>query len=50
MTIVALGLCLGMVLLAEGAGFSSALGAFLSGSLLAGTVHVERVEKLTKMI
>ena len=27
-----------------------ALGAFLSGSLLAGTVHVERVERLTKGI
>lgn len=29
-------------------GFSTALGSFLAGSLLAGTVHVERVETLTK--
>lgn len=44
--IVSLGLCFGMVLLAEALGFSSALGAFLAGSLLAGTVHAERVEHL----
>ena len=42
-----LGVCFGMVLLAEALGFSSALGAFLAGSLLAGTVHAERVEHLT---
>ena len=45
--IVSLGICFGMVLLAEKLGFSSALGAFLAGSLLAGTVHAERVEHLT---
>ena len=45
--IVSLGICFGMVLLAEALGFSSALGAFLAGSLLAGTVHAERVEHLT---
>ncbi len=42
-----LGICFGMVLLAEELGFSSALGAFLAGSLIAGTVHAERVEHLT---
>ena len=36
--VVSLGLCFGMVLLADALGFSSALGAFLAGSLLAGTV------------
>ena len=46
MTIVALGLCLGMVLLAEGAGFSAALGAFVMGSILAETVEAERIEHL----
>ena len=46
LTIVALGLCLGMVLLAEGAGFSSALGAFVMGSILAETVEAERIEHL----
>ncbi|MBQ2960707.1 MAG: cation:proton antiporter [Oscillospiraceae bacterium] len=45
--IVSLGLCFGMVLLADSLGFSSALGAFMAGSLLAGTVHAERVEHLT---
>ena len=48
--IVSLGLCFGMVLLADYLGFSSALGAFLAGSLLAGTVHAERVEHLTSGI
>ena len=42
-----LGVCFGMVLLADALGFSSALGAFLAGSLIAGTVHAERVEHLT---
>ncbi len=46
--IVSLGLCFGMVLLADALGFSSALGAFMAGSLLAGTVHAERVEHLTR--
>ena len=45
--IVSLGICFGMVLLADALGFSSALGAFLAGSLLAGTVHAERIEHLT---
>ena len=44
--ILALGLCLGMVLTAEEAGFSSALGAFVMGSILAETVEAHRVEKL----
>ena len=46
--ISSLGICFGMVLLANKLGFSSALGAFMAGSLLAGTVHAERVEHLTK--
>ena len=46
MTIVAIGLCLGMVLLANGAGFSEALGAFVMGSILAETVECERIERL----
>jgi len=44
--ILALGLCLGMVLTAEEAGFSSALGAFVMGSILAETVEAHRIEKL----
>ncbi len=46
--VVSIGICFGMVLLADTLGFSTALGAFLAGSLLAGTVHVERVENLTR--
>jgi CPA2 family monovalent cation:H+ antiporter-2 len=44
--ILALGLCLGMVLTAEEAGFSSALGAFVMGSILAETVESHRIEML----
>ena len=50
MTIVALGLCLGMVLLAKMAGFSEALGAFVMGSILSETVECERIEKLMSPI
>ena len=46
LTIFAIGLCLGMVLLAIGAGFSSALGAFVMGSVLAETIEAERIEHL----
>lgn len=48
--IVSLGMCFGMVLLANYLGFSSALGAFLAGSLLAGTIHAGRVEHSTKSV
>lgn len=47
LTIISVGLCLGMVLLAMGAGFSSALGAFFMGSILAETLEGERIERLT---
>lgn len=50
MTIMSLGLCLGMVLLAEGAGFSAALGAFVMGSILAETLEAERIEHLMSPI
>lgn len=46
--ILSLGLCFGMVLIANKLGFSAELGAFLAGSLLAGTVHAERIEHLSK--
>ncbi|MDR0544041.1 MAG: cation:proton antiporter [Odoribacteraceae bacterium] len=44
--VIAVGLCLGMVLLASSAGFSSALGAFIMGSILAETIDSKRVERL----
>lgn len=50
LTILSVGLCLGMVLLAVKAGFSSALGAFVMGSLLAETVEAERIEGLVQPI
>ncbi|MDU4959066.1 MAG: cation:proton antiporter [Sporomusaceae bacterium] len=48
--IMSLGICFGMVILANYLGFSSALGAFLAGSLLAGTIHAEKIEHLNKPI
>lgn len=50
LTIFSIGLCLGMVLLAVQAGFSSALGAFVMGSVLAETVDAERIEYLVQPI
>ena len=46
--IVSLGLCFLMVVLASKAGFSPALGAFVMGSILAGSSEVERIERLMK--
>mgnify|MGYP000718289272 CR=1 FL=1 len=48
--IIALGFCLGMVMIATKAGFSSALGAFVMGSLLAETIEAEKIEKLVKPV
>ena len=48
--VTSLGILFGMVMIAKWLGFSTALGAFLAGSLLAGTVHVERIEHLTRGI
>ncbi len=44
--VLSLGLCLGMVLTAEEAGFSSALGAFVMGMILAETKEAHRIEHL----
>lgn len=46
MLIVAIGLCFGMVTLATFVGFSSALGAFVMGSLLCETIEGKRIERL----
>lgn len=48
--IVSVALCLTMVVLASGAGFSAALGAFIMGALLAETVQAERIEHLVKPV
>ena len=50
LTIFSVGLCLGMVMLAVGAGFSSALGAFVIGSVLAETLEAERIEQLIQPV
>ena len=44
--IVSIGLCFGMVAIAESLGFSSALGAFIMGSILAETIESEHIERL----
>ena len=44
--VISLGLCLGMVVLANSVGFSSALGAFVMGSVLAGTSEAKAIEKV----
>lgn len=48
--VVSMGLCLGMVVLASYVGFSSALGAFVMGSILAGTNEAERIEKVVQPV
>ena len=48
--LVAIGLCFGMVSLASFAGFSSALGAFVMGSILSETIEGEHISKLVVSI
>lgn len=48
--ILSLGLCLGMVMIAVKAGFSSALGAFVMGSLLAETIESGRIIKIVQPV
>ncbi len=46
LVIIAIGLCFMMVMLANYAGFSSALGAFVMGSILAETLEADIIHKL----
>lgn len=46
MLIISMGLCFAMVLFSIKSGFSAALGAFVMGSIIAGTVEAERIERL----
>ena len=48
--IVSIGLCFGMVALATTVGFSSALGAFVMGSILAETIESEHILHLVEPI
>lgn len=45
--VVSMGLCLGMAIFSVTCGFSLALGAFVMGSILAGTSYAERIERVT---
>ena len=47
LTLLSLGFCFLMALLAHKLGFSMELGAFLAGSFFAGTKYVHNVEKVT---
>ncbi len=44
--IVAVGLCFGMVVLASYAGFSTALGAFVMGAILAETIEADVIHRI----
>lgn len=46
MLIIAMALCFAMVFFSIQSGFSAALGAFVMGSILAGTIEAERIERL----
>lgn len=48
--IISIALCLMMVILAAGVGFSPALGAFIMGSIIAETTQAERIEHLVKPV
>lgn len=48
--IVSLGLCCFMAVVSTKAGFSSAFGAFVMGSILAETVEAEKIEKVTEPV
>ena len=48
--IISIGLCFAMVIIANSVGFSSALGAFVIGSILAETDESDRIEHLTESI
>ena len=50
LTVFSVGLCFLMVVLANLAGYSSALGAFIMGSILAETIEAEAIHKLTTPI
>lgn len=48
--LVSIGLCFMMVVLANMVGFSSALGAFVMGSILSETIEAERIERLSSSL
>lgn len=50
LVVLSLGVCFSMALIANGLGFSMELGAFLAGSIFAGTTSVHEIERVTSGI
>lgn len=48
--IIAMSLCFLMVVFSLKSGFSMALGAFVMGSILAGTIHAEKIETVVQPV
>lgn len=48
--VISMGMCLAMAVFSAKSGFSMALGAFVMGSILAGTVQAERIEHVMKPV
>ena len=48
--VISMGLCLAMAVFSAKTGFSMALGAFVMGSILAGTIQAERIERVMKPV
>ena len=48
--VLAMGLCFTMAIFSVYSGFSMALGAFVMGSILAGTCEAEHIDKLVKPV
>lgn len=48
--VVSMGLCFGMAFFSVFCGFSLELGAFVTGSILAGTMIAERIEKVVQSV
>ena len=48
--VVSMGLCFGMAFFSVGCGFSLELGAFVTGSILAGTMIAERIERVVQPV
>lgn len=46
--VVSVGMCFALVVMASGAGYSSAFGAFMMGSILAETTEAENIERVVE--
>lgn len=48
--VVSMGICFGMAVLSTLCGFSLELGSFIAGSILAGTIMAERIERVVQPV